>query len=291
MQEEIIKPTLKKSATVPISFGFWWFIDGIRLLLRYPLQWSVSMSTLIIVTVLAGIIPGVSMAMMGMGPVFIGGLMLSALSASEADGPGYFGWSKGFRYNRENLISLSLMQIIVLLLILPIIVMLIYPKLSIFWQIPPLTPQREPTATFGFIEMFLVATLTFFALFIALLFWAAPALTAIHGVSAWYAMKESAIGGLKNIPALTLYIILMILLLMLTTALIFAVFILTSLIVHGTGIFSHGIFNAIKNSVFPGLSDISIYIPSYIFAFIALTHYSVIGICGAYLAYRDIYTS
>lgn len=283
------EPTLESNTSVPISYGWDWFVNGIALFFKYPFQWTVSIFSFFLVMNIVGAIPIVNLVLFFTGPLFAGGFMLSALEADKGEGPGYFGWAKGFTQNTDKLLLLGAAQAGIYLLAMGLLFSILY--LSGF-----LNPsQITGTTSVAALPLIIIGISIFaFSICLSALFWAAPALIAIHGTPVFQAIKESFIGGLKNILAFLFYSILMLLFFAVTIGLIFGALLVITWAMEGQWILSGDLLQqeiasteAIQGSA---ASILAAYLPLIILTFVAFLQYTAIGICGIYLAYRDIYT-
>lgn len=208
--------------------GWGWIVEAFELFKREPWLWVGMFVVYILITLavqvvlgVMSIIPIIGMVfqMVGsvitnmMGPLFVGGLMISARSLDRDGILRFEDLFAGFREQTMNLALVGLLYlglVVALTMIFIIILVAIGAVLAVsmggvegitsFFQ----NLQNEPLLLTSGILLFV---LVFIAILMPLLmaYWFAPVLVALHGISPWEAMKLSFRGCLKNMGPFLVY--------------------------------------------------------------------------------------
>lgn len=188
---------------LPAGRGAGWFREGLALFGRDWLIWIVNTILLLVILIVLGMIPLVSILTNILAPIFTGGLMLGCRSLDEGGRLEVGHLFAGFTHNSGRLAAvggLYLLGTILVMIAAALVVLALGVDFGTMMTEPEaMTPEQGSSL--------LVGALVMLALFVPLLmaYWFAPALVVLHDLGAMQAMKLSFRGCLKNILPFLIY--------------------------------------------------------------------------------------
>lgn len=190
---------------VPAGRGFSWFGEGFELFKRNPWIWILNVVIYLVIMMIMGMIPLVSLISNLLNPVFIGGFMLGCYALDQGRELEVSHVFAGFQRNTGKLVGLGAIS-----LVLGIVVMLITFGIMLGAMGIDMAAlesgefAQDPEAGLGVLLAVLVMLLLFIPLM--MLFWFAPVILVLNDeVGILDAMKMSFQGCLKNILPFLLY--------------------------------------------------------------------------------------
>ena len=197
----IVSQTVFEGAVaVPASRGISWITEGYGNHVKKSLgAWIGSVLLYVILSIVLSLIPFIgTIGLMLIGPVIMAGFMIGAKEQDEGSDFTFGHLFRGFDAPGQ------LMLLAVFYLVAMFVVVLVTGAifgLSLFSMM-----DQQPLSS-GDALVLLLSLLVMLALMLPVLmaYWFAPALVALEGLSALDAMKQSFIGCLKNIPAMLIY--------------------------------------------------------------------------------------
>lgn len=203
--------------SLPASAGIDWIKDAFNLFKMSPFIWIVLVVLWFVLNIVGQIIPIIGpIAMSLLYAVFVAGFMLgcAALERGEALEIGHL--FAGFKNNTGSLIGLGAIYLGLGILIAIVFFVLIFSSaggLEVFSD--PESVNPADIFNTGFLIALLIGLLLFIP--IAMMFWFAPALISLGGVSLIDSLKMSFLGCLKNILPMFLFGLVMMVLAVIAT--------------------------------------------------------------------------
>lgn len=197
-----------------------WIGHGWAMFKEAPAVWIGITVIAVIISMIIGLIPIVSLLNGLLGPILMGGVMLACKAQDEGNTPTLGHLFSGFSEHFGSLVVVGLLYLGGALLIGVVIGIL--SGLGVI--------NEENPASLAVVV--LLALIPFFALLMAMMF--APVLVVLHGMKPTKAMQTSFHGCLKNIWPLTLYSLLVFLLMIVAAIPLFLGFLILIPVLYGS---------------------------------------------------------
>jgi uncharacterized membrane protein len=190
---------------VEAGHGWNWIVGGWELFKKQPGMWIGLIIVALIITIVLAIIPFIgSLALMIIGPVFGGGIMLGCKALSEGGELELGHLFAGFKERFGSLAAIGAIY-----LVASIVIALVVGLVTGAGIFALMSGGRDPSAgqAAGAVMGMMLAVLIMFALLLPvwMAIWFAPALVVLNQRGAVEAMKESFWGCLKNIIPMLVY--------------------------------------------------------------------------------------
>ena len=189
---------------VAAARGWDWIVEGWNLFKKQPGMWIGLIVVALILFFVMAIIPFIgSLAMMVLGPVFTGGVMLGCRALDEGNELELGHLFAGFREKFGTLAAVGAIYLVAMLVIALVVGLVM--GVGMFALFSGGEPGAGAAA--GAVMGTLLGILIMLALMlpVVMAIWLAPALVVLNGRGAVEAMKESFSGCLKNIVPFLLY--------------------------------------------------------------------------------------
>ncbi len=201
---EMTGPTRK-----PIGNGWHWVTRGFWHFRQNPFAWVGAMVVWLVIAVVASLIPFIgSLAVTIFSPVVLAGFMIGAEFQDRGEDFKIGHLFAGFSSNLGQLVLAGVLYLVGLILCMAAMGIMMGGMFAILGGMGGMEePDPEMIAAIMSSPTMMLSLLVGLGLMIPLLmaYWFAPALIALEGVSAIYAMKQSFIGCLKNVLPFLLY--------------------------------------------------------------------------------------
>lgn len=211
-QNEIVIDTAPEPRRVSASGGWLWLTNAWALYRRDWLQWTGMTALLLVILMVLSIIPFVSVAATLLMPVMIGGLMLAADRARRGEPIQTSDLFEGFKQNTGELILVGLFYLIAMMGVMIVLALLAaVVGVAAYATDAGIEGTGLDVATqgvtIGIVVFGLLCFIAMLAVYSAYFF--APTLVMLRGMKAAEAMKLSALAFWRNIGAISVYSLLM----------------------------------------------------------------------------------
>lgn len=203
--------TLRAPKGVSAGQGWQWFTASFNLFKKNPLPWIIAVLLSLIVFLSISLLPFIG-SLVGalLGSIIYGGLMLGCY---EADNGGQFQFKhlfEGFQTNTSKLLLIGLIYIILMCITMIPMIALVGKQYIELMSVSAANPEEQARimATMDMNAYFTGIGLTILlSIPMMMMYWLAPPLVAIHGISPISALKTSFIASFKNLLPIILLII------------------------------------------------------------------------------------
>ncbi len=204
---------------VPIGHGWGWITGGFQHFRKNPFAWLIAIAIWIVISIVAGLIPFIgSLAVSIFSPAVQAGFMIGAATQEQGDDFRIGHLFAGFSNNLGQLVLVGVLYLVGIFLCIATVAAMAGGMFAMLGGMGGME-QADPEVVAAIMSSpsMWLSMLVGLGLIIPLMmaYWFAPALIALEGMSAFYAMKLSFMGCLKNILPFLLYGIISMILLML----------------------------------------------------------------------------
>jgi uncharacterized membrane protein len=215
-------PRVARSLTA--GRGVAWWSEGWRVFTASPALWIGVVVTMVVIAILLNFIPFLgAIAQALLWPVFIGGLLLGCHALAQGRPLEFSHLFAGFQQGRTGpLVILGVLGLIVGIVFATLIMMLVFGAMGFSGMAGFLTGDPSAAMTSAMAGMGVAALLAVPVAVIAYIvfimaWWFAPALVALNGADAIEAIKASFGASWKNIGALIVFLLLLLVLAIIAT--------------------------------------------------------------------------
>ena len=190
---------------LPAGRGFSWLGEGFELFKRNPWIWILNVIIYLVIMMIMGMIPLVSLVSNLLNPVFIGGFMLGCLALDKGQELEVSHVFAGFQRNTGKLVGLGAMSLVLVIVVVLISVAALFGTMGIdMAAMESVEAAGDPQAGLKVLLVMLVMLLLLVP--VAMMFWFAPVILVLNDeVGVLESMKLSFRGCLKNLLPFLLY--------------------------------------------------------------------------------------
>lgn len=197
VSDQLAGELIENGQRVPTGHGVAWIGRGWELFKMAPGVWIGIVVVLFVLIIVMSLIPILNLAVNLVMPIFAGGIMLGCRALDEGEPLEFAHLFAGFKTNAGNLVLVGVFYLLGILLIVAVV-----SGIVALGVLGGAAASREAMFTAG---LLIVLAGLAFGVPLAMAFWFAPALVAIHNVPAFKAMKMSFIACLKNFLPFLVY--------------------------------------------------------------------------------------